>query len=180
MTPRKQFSAKMTVVASAVVATFSARPVVAEDALHTRVREAAERGIRLLQGSQEGWYAKQSCSSCHHQYLPAMAFREAREHGLHIDERAAEDRSNEAPMEACMQVSLFAGEFARVEQTSKAEQDEQDAAEARFRMRRKSPWSAEVARGAHPPPGRVSDQRHRAGAVAQPGAAFVARAVAAQ
>src|ERR1700738_3283866 len=90
MTPRKQFSAKMTVVASAVVATFSARPVVAEDALHTRVREAAERGIRLLQGSQEGWYAKQSCSSCHHQYLPAMAFREAREHGLHIDERAAE------------------------------------------------------------------------------------------
>jgi hypothetical protein len=70
-----------------------------------------------------------------------------RRRGL-VDERAAEERSNEAPelspMEACMQVSLFAGEFARVEEKDKPEQDEQDADEARFRVRSKSPWSAQV------------------------------------
>jgi hypothetical protein len=42
-----------------------------------------------------------------------------RRRGL-VDEREAEDRSNEAPalspMEACMQASLFAGELLRVEE----------------------------------------------------------------
>ena len=57
-----------------------------------------------------------------------------------VDERAAEDCSNEAPslspMEACMQASLFAGEFACVEEKHKPEQDEHDAGEARFMARK--------------------------------------------
>jgi hypothetical protein len=68
-----------------------------------------------------------------------------RRHGL-IDERAAQERSNEAPalspMQACMQASLCAGEFARVQQSELREQD--DDAQARLSTKKKSPWSAEV------------------------------------
>ncbi len=61
-----------------------------------------------------------------------------------VDERAAEDRSNEAPstdpLEACMQMSLFGGTFLRLDKdgTPVPLDDE------RFRTRGKSPWSAEV------------------------------------
>ena len=41
------------------------------------------------QSSQKTWYAKQSCASCHHQYLPALAFQAARGHGIPIDEADA-------------------------------------------------------------------------------------------
>jgi ankyrin repeat protein len=54
-----------------------------------RVRAAAEKAIAVIQRSQETWYAKQSCFSCHHQVLPALAFRTARAHGLAVDEPAA-------------------------------------------------------------------------------------------
>jgi hypothetical protein len=68
-----------------------------------------------------------------------------RRRGL-IDERAAEERSNEAPalspMEACEQASLFAGEFARVQESEPREENED--AEARLSTKKKSPWSAEV------------------------------------
>jgi hypothetical protein len=68
-----------------------------------------------------------------------------RRHGL-IDERAAEQRSNEAPalspLSACMQASLFAGEFARVKESELREED--DDAQARLSTKKKSPWSAEV------------------------------------
>src|SRR5262249_24496185 len=48
-----------------------------------------------------------------------------------------------SPMEACMQASLFAGEFARVHEGA-PQLDEHDADEARFRVQKKSPWSAAV------------------------------------
>jgi len=51
------------------------------------VRSAAESALALLQVSQKNW--NQSCSSCHHQLLPALALRDAREHGLKYDEAAA-------------------------------------------------------------------------------------------
>jgi hypothetical protein len=82
-----------------------------------------------------------------------------RRRGL-IDERAAEERSNEAPalspLSACMQASLFAGEFARVQQSEPRQED--DDAEARLSTKKKSPWSAEVggvnrARGGDDPRG---------------------------
>jgi hypothetical protein len=68
-----------------------------------------------------------------------------RRHGL-IDERAAQERSNQAPAlsprQACMQASLFAGEFARVQESEPRQED--DDAEARLSTKKKSPWSAEV------------------------------------
>jgi ankyrin repeat protein len=54
-----------------------------------RIRNAAERAITLIQSSQEVWYRNASCFSCHHQILPALAFREARRHGIRINEEAA-------------------------------------------------------------------------------------------
>jgi len=55
----------------------------------TRIREAAARGIQMLQQSQKGWYSKQRCESCHHQFLPAVALQSAREHGIPFDDAVA-------------------------------------------------------------------------------------------
>ena len=49
----------------------------------------ATKAVALIQTSQKGWYSKQSCSSCHNQLLPAIAFRVARQHGIHVDEAIA-------------------------------------------------------------------------------------------
>src|SRR5438552_18425991 len=63
----------------------------AESGSPDRIRSAAEKALALIQTSQKNWYGKyqQSCSSCHHQMLPALAYRAAREHGLKFDEAAA-------------------------------------------------------------------------------------------
>src|SRR5258708_16072712 len=66
-----------------------ATALTAAEATSDHIRDAAARGIALIQASQKDWYAKQSCESCHHQILPAMAFRVAREHGLQVDETLA-------------------------------------------------------------------------------------------
>jgi ankyrin repeat protein len=56
-----------------------------------RVREAATRGLAAIQKAQTNWYSsyKQVCSSCHHQYQPALAYRAARERGIPVDETIA-------------------------------------------------------------------------------------------
>jgi ankyrin repeat protein len=64
-------------------------PVWGADIPGAHIREAAARAITLLQSSQKTWYAKQSCASCHHQYLPALAFQAARGQGIPIDETIA-------------------------------------------------------------------------------------------
>ena len=66
-----------------------ATALTAAEATSNHIRDAATRAIALLQSSQKEWNTKQSCESCHHQILPAIAFRVAREHGLPIDEDAA-------------------------------------------------------------------------------------------
>ena len=54
-----------------------------------QIRAVAGRAIARLQASQKNWFSEQTCSSCHHQFLPALAFREARQHGISVDERIA-------------------------------------------------------------------------------------------
>jgi ankyrin repeat protein len=61
----------------------------AVDASTARIQKAAAKAVTIIQKSQESWYHKQSCISCHQQILPEMAFRSAREHGIAIDEPAA-------------------------------------------------------------------------------------------
>src|SRR5262249_39635632 len=66
-----------------------AASLIAAEATSDHIRDAATRGIALLQASEKDWYAKQSCESCHHQILPAIAFRMAREHGIPVNEELA-------------------------------------------------------------------------------------------
>jgi ankyrin repeat protein len=61
----------------------------ASDPSAIQVKAAAARAIARLQASQKQWFSEQSCSSCHHQFLPALAFRAAREHGIPVDEKIA-------------------------------------------------------------------------------------------
>src|SRR5947208_3267728 len=61
----------------------------AQEAPTALVRDAATKAVAVIQSSQKNWHKKQSCFSCHQQVLPAMAFREAREHGIPVDETAA-------------------------------------------------------------------------------------------
>jgi hypothetical protein len=63
-----------------------------------------------------------------------------------LDERPAEERSNEAPdvspIEACIQTSLFGGTFLRLDKDGTALPE--DSGHERFRARKNDPWSAEV------------------------------------
>lgn len=61
----------------------------AGDASVARMHDAAAKGLAVIQRSQQNWYHKQSCISCHQQIFPAMAFRAAQEHGIPLDEAAA-------------------------------------------------------------------------------------------
>ncbi len=61
----------------------------ASGATTAQIREAATRAVAVIQKSQTNWHSKQSCFSCHQQVLPALAFREARQHGIPLDEQAA-------------------------------------------------------------------------------------------
>jgi ankyrin repeat protein len=53
------------------------------------IRSAAGRAISRLQASQKSWYSEQNCDSCHHQFLPALAYRDARRQGIAVDEKIA-------------------------------------------------------------------------------------------
>src|SRR5579871_2159855 len=68
----------------------------AADPSAVQVKAAAVRAIARLQASQKQWFSEQSCSSCHHQFLPALAFRAAREHGIPVDEKIARDDALQA------------------------------------------------------------------------------------
>src|SRR5262245_2679247 len=63
-----------------------------------RIRAAATRGVAAIQKAQTNWFTsyKQVCSSCHHQYQPALAYRAAREHGIPVDESIARADSAKA------------------------------------------------------------------------------------
>jgi hypothetical protein len=61
----------------------------AGDASTAQIRDAASKAVAMIQQSQKNWPSKQSCFSCHQQVLPTLAFREARQHGIPVDEAAA-------------------------------------------------------------------------------------------
>ena len=61
----------------------------ADNALSNRLRDSATRALTLLQASQKTWYTHQTCSSCHHQFQPALAYHDAWDHGIPYDETIA-------------------------------------------------------------------------------------------
>src|SRR5881394_3166715 len=62
----------------------------ASGATPERIRDAAAKAVRVIQTSQKAWVAKQACASCHHSMLPVIALKAAREHGIPVDEAAAQ------------------------------------------------------------------------------------------
>ena len=60
-----------------------------QTAARYRITDAATRGVAAIQASQAIWSEERECSSCHHQYQPAIAFAVAREHGIPVNERNA-------------------------------------------------------------------------------------------
>ncbi|MEP7272344.1 MAG: prenyltransferase/squalene oxidase repeat-containing protein, partial [Acidobacteriota bacterium] len=61
-----------------------ARPVAVEE-----LRMASAKAVKSMQNSQKTWFEKQTCSSCHHQLLPEISFKFARERTIPIDETIA-------------------------------------------------------------------------------------------
>ena len=55
-----------------------------------QIRDSAAKAVRVIQTSQKTWVAKQTCASCHHSTLPVIALKAAREHGIPVDEAAAQ------------------------------------------------------------------------------------------
>jgi N-acyl-D-amino-acid deacylase len=60
------------------------------------LRAASEKAITLMQHSQRVWYTKQTCTSCHHQLLPQIPIKLAREREVRFDEVTARDTSTSA------------------------------------------------------------------------------------
>jgi ankyrin repeat protein len=61
----------------------------AHAASESEIRAAATRAVALIQSSQKEWDDAWACASCHHQYLPAIAFQAAHHAGIPVDERIA-------------------------------------------------------------------------------------------
>src|SRR5215467_4089731 len=57
----------------------------------TDLREASAKAIRLIQKSQADWWNKETCTSCHHQLMPEIPFKLARERGVALDEKLARE-----------------------------------------------------------------------------------------
>jgi ankyrin repeat protein len=54
------------------------------------LRTAATKAIKLIQRSQAVWSTRETCSSCHHQLLPEIPLKLARERGIPVDEAVAQ------------------------------------------------------------------------------------------
>ena len=55
------------------------------------LREAATKAVALLQQSCLRVAGMQTCFTCHHAGLPALALQRAREHGVPVNEEAARE-----------------------------------------------------------------------------------------
>src|SRR5438105_15842086 len=55
------------------------------------LRAASAKAIRLVQHSQVAWSKKETCTSCHHQLLPEIPLKLARERGVPVAETVARE-----------------------------------------------------------------------------------------
>src|ERR671924_405326 len=54
-----------------------------------QLRPAATRALTLLVDASAAWPDKRTCTSCHHQLMPALTFALARSHGVTFDRARA-------------------------------------------------------------------------------------------
>jgi ankyrin repeat protein len=59
-------------------------------------RAASAKAIERIQHSQVAWYKRQVCTSCHHQLLPEITLKLARERGVPVNERVAPEMTKAA------------------------------------------------------------------------------------
>jgi len=52
------------------------------------IKKSVEKSVALLQASGSQFSRTSGCTSCHHQYLPQMAFGASRDHGIAVDQAA--------------------------------------------------------------------------------------------
>ena len=72
------------------------------------LRTSVEKAIAALQSSQPQFLKVSGCVSCHHQFVPSMAFGAARQKSLHVDEKIAEAQVKATMgMAAAFKDSLF-------------------------------------------------------------------------
>jgi ankyrin repeat protein len=62
----------------------------------SELRAASAKALKLIQQSQAAWFTKETCSSCHHQLLPEIPFRLARERNVSLDEGMARETTASA------------------------------------------------------------------------------------
>src|SRR5437667_12771196 len=60
------------------------------------VRTASAKAIQRIQHAQGVWYKKQTCTSCHHQLLPEITLKLARERGVPVNETVAREMTTAA------------------------------------------------------------------------------------
>jgi N-acyl-D-aspartate/D-glutamate deacylase len=85
--PRTAGITRSSFVVGASCITGTLAPAFAGDvAPPNEVREAVERGLRLVEKAAANYPSHRTCFSCHHQTLPMLAMVTARRHGLTVEE----------------------------------------------------------------------------------------------
>lgn len=69
-------------------------PAVAEEGPAKVVRTAVERGLSVLERGAREYPSHQSCFACHHQTLPLLAMKTARDAGVKFDQELFKDQQN--------------------------------------------------------------------------------------
>ncbi len=80
-------------VVTAVIFCFqhNAKTQVKSQIEEAELRTASTKAIQRIQHSQVVWYKKQTCTSCHHQLLPEITLKLARERGVPVNETTARE-----------------------------------------------------------------------------------------
>jgi hypothetical protein len=60
------------------------------------LRTASTKAIERIQHAQTVWYKKQTCTSCHHQLLPEITLKLARERGVPVNQTVAKEMTTAA------------------------------------------------------------------------------------
>ena len=69
----------------------SNQPDNAKPVEEAELRAASAKAIKLIQQSQAVWSKKETCASCHHQLLPEILLKLARQRAVPLDEKVARD-----------------------------------------------------------------------------------------
>lgn len=79
----------------------------ADSSARQDTRQAAERGLALVQKNTAGFFREGGCVSCHAQYISGVAVAAARSKGIPVDETAARDVLQQTRLEFASRADQF-------------------------------------------------------------------------